>query len=126
MTSVLEVVESRRSAVVRLTREGMSASQIAAQLGICERTVQRYRRVAGISQGASGVPMTAEELELARRLIEDGCSRCEVARTVGRHANTIARYFPESGWTREQVNEYTALLRRLKVRTDRWQGVFIK
>lgn len=40
--------------------------------------------------------MTGEQREQARRLIEDGCSLAETARTVGVDAKTVGRWFPDA------------------------------
>jgi len=121
-----EKVASRRELVAKLTADGWSATQIAKRLGVTDRTVQRDRKATGCLQGEPYEPLSAEELERARVLVEDGCSRQEVARTIGRSAHAIRRHVPESGWTREQTNAHLAALRRLKVRMRAWEGVFVK
>lgn len=121
-----EVVEFRRAVVVQLTREGWSAAQIGQRLGITDRSVLRHRAKAGVSLTGPATPLSADELEWVRELLADGCSRNEAARTVGRATSTIARYFPDSGWSREQTNAYLAALRRAKVQLRAWEGVFIK
>jgi DNA-binding CsgD family transcriptional regulator len=121
-----EVVESRCDAVVRMTKQGYSTRQIATVLGMTERSVTRYRKRAGITQGKPGVPPTAEQLELAAQLFEDGCSIAEVARTLGFSTSTIARYFPGRGWSPAETHAYIATLRRCRVRMKQHEGVFIK
>lgn len=94
------ILERRRERVVELTREGHTAPTIADILGCSVRTVQRIRTERGVSQALQFSPMTPDELAQAQRLLEDGCSYGEVARTLGRTHNTIARHFPGSGWSR--------------------------
>lgn len=50
-------------------------------------------------------------VERARRLLADGASRREVARTLGVHHKTIGRWFPDSGWSRREAGEWTAFIR---------------
>lgn len=105
-----EVRERRRTRVAELTRQGRSASDVAAILGITERTVQRDRAAKGIAQPASR-PLTATQLDRARQLLADGAPYKEVARTIGSDTTTLAKHFPGQGWTRQQVSEWTAMLR---------------
>lgn len=92
-------IAARRERVVELTRQGHSASQIAAFLHVSKRSVQRIRTEMGVAQPQHGPAMTEDELRTAAELINDGCSYSEVARTLGRNPHTIRRHFPGQGWS---------------------------
>lgn len=96
--------DTRREHVARLTRAGHSAAEIAVRLNITPRTVQRDRRATGTSQ-LEPVPMTDAEHAIVQRLLADGASCAEAARTIGRSKTTILRHYPEHAWTRAQVGE---------------------
>lgn len=89
----------RDERIIELTRDGWKAHEIAVELGITARTVQRARARAGIARPA-GRPMTADDLRIAAALLNDGASFGEVGRTLGRDLMTIRKYFPGRGWPR--------------------------
>lgn len=107
-------IAARREQVVKLTREGMTAPEIGERLNIAERTVNRDRVKMGVGQ-----PMirswTDEEQARAETLLADGASLNEVARTLGRHRDTIGDRFRGRGWTAEQTGQYNKLLGRFDV-----------
>ena len=110
-----ERLAERRERVLQMTKLGFSAAQISAVLGVTTRTVQRDRDKMGCAQP---VPprITPEEIERARALLDDGCSRKEVARTLGRSADAIAHYFPGRCWTLRDRDEFLSLLRRKEIK----------
>lgn len=114
-----EPAERRREQVRRLTREGKSAPEIAAILGVSARTVARHRVATGCAKGRPGDPMTPDEISRARQLLADGCSRKEVARTLGRDPKTINRHFPGCGWSKSESGRYAVFMRRMAERADR-------
>lgn len=106
----VEVSQERRNRVVIMTRAGMPAPEIATRLGITTRSVQRIRRACGISQPVPA-PLSDEELATAKALFDDGASRLEVARTIGRNTSAVERAFPGRCWTPTEQNEYLAHIR---------------
>jgi DNA-binding CsgD family transcriptional regulator len=84
--------------VARLTAAGRSAREIADRLGTTARTVARSRVRAGIAQDRTPA-LTEEQLDTARRLLEDGAPYDEAARTIGCSRNTLAQHFPGHGLT---------------------------
>lgn len=121
-----EDVALRRQQVAELTRKGRTAAQIGAVLGISDRSVVRHRRVAGCLVTEYHTPLTAAEIAEAERLLDEGCSYAETARTLGRGARTLREHFPGRGWDRQTMNEHLAVVRRCRVRMSRLEGVFIK
>lgn len=107
-----EVLEYRREMIARLTREGRSATEIAARLRISVRTVYRYRQITGASRNRCS-PMSEDELAIARMLLEDGASYGEVGRTLGRRGFTISRRFPGRGWGVGAGGEYRRAMQQL-------------
>jgi DNA-binding CsgD family transcriptional regulator len=79
-----------------LHAEGRSAREIAEALECAPRTVSRWRSRTGHNIRSAAVTYPPSTHERARRLIEDGCSLEEVARTVGTTGKTIARWFPDA------------------------------
>lgn len=102
---------ARRARVEELTRQGMSARQIADILGCTDRTVVRHRRILGIAQERHPY-LTEAMLERAAELVKDGCPHKEIARTVGCSQHSITRHFPGTQWTKEQAAEYISVTRR--------------
>jgi len=101
--------------VLERTRKGQSAPQIADDLGCCARTVHRARVRLNIGK-PSATPVTAEQIEKMRQLLDDGASRCETARTLGVSPKTVNRHFPGRKWTREQANEMSSAIQKARWR----------
>lgn len=65
-------------------------------------------------------PLSAERIEAARRMIEDGASQTEITRTLGLARETIVRHFPgagwtpQSGWTPAEIGAYGRMIRTAK------------
>jgi DNA-binding CsgD family transcriptional regulator len=100
--------------VIAATRAGRSAPQIAAAEGISERTVNRIRVRAGIGRPSPAKQLTDAEFITAAKMLDDGASRCEVARTLGHSPTTIARRFPGRCWTRAQTAELSSIRMRYR------------
>lgn len=91
---------------IELDRAGKSAAQIASELGVSDRFVQRWRRRLGLSKDFRSRHSQSDR-DLARQLVEDGCPRAEVARTVGASVDTIDRWFPDATWwTRAETLQF--------------------
>lgn len=98
-----------REAITRLTNEGLTGREIAAQLGYTEPTVSRIRKELGISPGH--LPLPAERLQRIQGMLDDGWSWLEIYRSEGAHRETMERYFPGTQWTLEQMKEHRRSLR---------------
>jgi len=94
-----------------LTLAGWTAAQIAEHCGCSARTVNRSRKRSGIAQPGPDF-VTEQEIEVMRRLLDDGCSFREVVRSTGRSICTVMRHFPGRGWTPQQASEFQAALRQ--------------
>ncbi len=105
-----QAIEDR---IVDLTCEGWTAAQIAQETGVTARTVTRIRRRCGVA-GPVYPRLSDEELELAERMLADGASIVDVARTLGRSEDAMRKRFRGRGWSNAQVAEYRAMLRKLK------------
>jgi DNA-binding CsgD family transcriptional regulator len=99
-----------RHRVALMTRNGCTAQQIGDELGINQRTVRRIRSVTGTSRPVRR--MTAEDRARAERMLDDGCSRYEVARTIGISPPTIEYHFPGRRWSSVEVGSYAVMCRR--------------
>lgn len=87
-----DAVNARDDAVEELVRKGLRASDIAAALGITERTVQRAKKRRKLVR-PHPPPLSEFEIAEARRLLEEGAPYGEVAETLGRNASNISRRF---------------------------------
>ena len=108
---ITERTTERREQVTAMTRRGMTADQIAETLGITSRTVARHRVTAGIAQAAPA-RVTPDQWQTAERMLDDGCSLAEIARTIGTGASTVATHYPGRGWTKQEVGQWRAFMRR--------------
>ncbi|QGH77876.1 helix-turn-helix DNA-binding domain protein [Mycobacterium phage Kenuha5] len=102
--------------ILSMTRDGFSARHIAEVVGCSPRTVTRVRAAADarVMNPDRFTPLTADQLEFAEYLVEDGASYQEVARTLGVSRTTIERHFPGRAWTKRQAAEFTALLKKFR------------
>lgn len=109
-TGLTEVeIQERWDRVVALTLRGVSAPDIAHQLGITERSVMRIRKNRMVAK-PSPKRFTAEELATIEKMLDDGCSIAEAARTVGRIPQVVGKRFRGRGWTLAQASEWGALM----------------
>ena len=107
-------VSQHVDAVAELTRQGLTAPVIAERLGITRRTVQRARVRGGVSQPCPpnvGKRYTTEFMATIDRLLSEGWSYKEIARTYGASEGVIAKHFPGRGWTKDQASELAAVRR---------------
>jgi DNA-binding CsgD family transcriptional regulator len=101
--------------VVALTKQNYSAPQIASMLGCTVRHVVRLRAKAGVAKPAP-VPLTAEQIATVERLLDDGASLTEAARTIGRSPRTVQARFRGRGFTHSQIGQYSQLVRAMRRR----------
>lgn len=57
----------------------------------------------------STAPVTQEDLDRAKALLQDGPSQREVTRTTGIARETLRKYFPGKGWTFKEGGDFRAL-----------------
>ncbi|AYD86888.1 DNA binding protein [Mycobacterium phage MilleniumForce] len=102
--------------ILSMTREGCSARHIAEVVGCSSRTVVRVRADgdARVMGPELFTPLTQEQKDFARYLLDDGAPYNEVARTLGVSWTTIERNFPGYGWTKRQAAEFTALSKKFR------------
>lgn len=99
---------------------GMSAQQIAERFGVSSRTVVRWRNRMHLGHIPRHEPHPPEDREVARRLLDDGCSISETAKTVGVSRPTIRRWFPDATpWTKQQASQHAAFTRRMNRTIER-------
>jgi DNA invertase Pin-like site-specific DNA recombinase len=98
-------------AVQKLTEAGFSARLIAKELDCDKRTVHRIRVRLGIAKPSRRL-MTAEELEIAERLLADGAPVIEIERTLGRSVGALNRRYKGQGWSKQEVCEFAGACSR--------------
>lgn len=89
----------------------MTIPQLAVHYGVATRTINRWRKAAGLSV-PSKPPMTDEQVRIALDLLAEGCPYSEVAETVGRSAHRLRRRFP--GYTGTNPAEVAEMHRAWK------------
>ncbi|AHN84097.1 DNA binding protein [Mycobacterium phage Hawkeye] len=99
-----------KQAVIKYTLNGLNSKEIASLTGISQRTVHRYRVKAGIGQDNTLAHLTPEQIAFGERLLDDGCSYQEVARTLGVRDVSVANRWPGRGWNALQAAEYRRLV----------------
>ena len=91
-------------------------SEIAESFHVTERTVVRWRTRMGVNLREPATPHSLGDRERARQLLDEGCSRAEVGRTLGVAGRTVHRWFPdEPGWSKAQAGAHGVMVRRLNV-----------
>lgn len=109
---VTERVLLRRHRVATMRRNGKRVNDIAAAMKVAERTIERdlnaLRMVHPVRR------LTAEDKALAGRLLDDGASITDVARTIGFHRTDIRWHFPNARpWTPAESATYGQLCRQM-------------
>ncbi len=97
-----------------LDAAGLSGSQIAERLGCSKRQVERIRDALGLKRGRPHFKYPQSVRDEALRLLDDGASYHEVARTLDVRDTTIRKWFPGRGWTHSQAVEYRHMLSKLE------------
>jgi DNA-binding CsgD family transcriptional regulator len=92
--------------LIELAKAGVTAPVIAERLGISLRTVHRRRAKLGYGLGVGQPPIHERILVEAAKLIADGASHNEVARTLSIHRKTVAKYFPGTGWGVKEMSAH--------------------
>jgi Bacterial regulatory proteins, luxR family len=106
-------VAERLKQVPALVALGLTNTQIGYRLDVTERTVSRYRDRLGL--GAPPNAMSPEEVEAVERMLDEGCSLSEAARTIGRDARNIARRFRgRSQWNPSMAQHFRWMKERLE------------
>ena len=98
--------------VLELSRQGATARQISEVMGCHRDSIARVRRRNGVTTPPAP-PLTTEEIERARLVIEDGGSLTEAARTIGRSRQALTKHFPDAAWTPSQIGQHRALMQKL-------------
>jgi len=114
-----EAINERRDRIAQLTRQGLDASTIASMLHINVRTVQRAKKLRGLTKPPN--PLTTAEIERAKALLDDGACYAEVERTIGRSHGAIYRHLPGYAYSRAQIAE-AALFGRMMASLERDEG----
>jgi DNA-binding NarL/FixJ family response regulator len=111
ITKRRETAADRRERISELSAQGLTVSTIADKLGIHPRTVQKAREAAGLTTPVRHA--TEDERLEAKRLLVDGASYEEVARTLKRASSTIAAWHPGFQFTDAQKGLAGAMARRM-------------
>lgn len=94
--------------IIAGTDRGQSAAAIAAGLGVSTRTVERHQLGLKLREKANRTTPTGWR-DHAERLLDDGASVTEAARTVGVAPRTVCAAFPGRAWTNAQALEHARI-----------------
>ena len=109
----LESQAERDADFLRCEQSGMTAAQIAERYGVTIRTVTRWRTRLGVNHRPPAIMHPVSDRALVERLLDEGCSFLEAARTVGVDRSTVKRWFPDrEPWSRSEVGRFAWLVRR--------------
>lgn len=114
MTTANRTSDDDIARIVRLYQLGVPVKEIAALVKCSERTVTRWVRDAGIPYRANINPLSPDDLVEAEKMLDDGASYQETARTLGCGVAVLTRRFPGRGWTKKQTWEFIHDVRRAK------------
>jgi hypothetical protein len=91
--------------VVRLTKRGLSASEIGRRLDVSARTIERARDAAGLAQ-TRNLPPFEERLAIAQRIYEDGGALKHAQELAHIGAKHLRKLFPDwEPWDQKQVSD---------------------
>ncbi len=106
-----------RDLVREYTEDGLDCKQIADRLGCSEGTVSRIRTELGINVLSQVNKYPESVRQRALEMLEDGASYLDVGETLGISYTSLHRWFPNMGWTPEEIYEYRKM-RKLEERID--------
>lgn len=104
---------ARYERIVAMARRGCTVPEIMDAVGVGASTVVAARKAAGLSKPRPP-RYTDTELEQAEQLLADGAPYAEVARTLGRSRQALARRFPGRGMPQAERDDLTRARRRLE------------
>lgn len=108
-------IAHRRRRVADLTLAGLSAAQIAKEIGISQRSVVRHREVTGVHGGGKFTPpyITPEMFAEAYQLLLDGAPYSEASASVGMSETHLRKKFPGMGWSRPQCADWSRVSKKV-------------
>lgn len=104
MSAFQERKRVRDELILKLAKQGVSTKNIARQVRVSAKLVQKIRHEAGLS--AAHVVWTPELVERAQKLIADGVPAPEIDRTLRIRRGATRDKFPESTWSAQQRAEF--------------------
>jgi len=105
----MQTDDPREIRFLELQARGLNAKQIAQEMGVTPRTVQRWRGKLNLAKKNTG-PWPQDIRDKAKALLDGGASYREVGRTLGPSARAIAKWFPGYGWTFQQAGSYAQMV----------------
>lgn len=100
--------------LARLRRgKKMTHTELAAHFNVTPRTIARRLQELGLTNPdpRAGRRLGDEWKERAGKMLDDGASMAEVARTTGCGFQTVQRHFPGRGWSRTESGQFAHAVR---------------
>lgn len=97
-----------------LHNSGLSRKQIAERIGCSVDTVTAAWRRAELSHGNYRNKLSEDLKATVAKCLADGWSHAEIMRTYHVGPHTLNKYFPNSAWSRDMVNELSSVRQQLR------------
>jgi len=107
-------IRERRDQVAAMLAAGFSDERIATEVCISPRSLLRHKRAIGWQVERPRPRLSAEEIAAALRLLEDGASYEEAARTLGCASTTLRSRLPGFNLSPEDLALVASLAKRWK------------
>lgn len=94
--------------------EGQSTKKLAEAVGVTPRTIRNWRTKPKPDWYHTRKQIDDSKLEAVDRLLSDGASYAEAARTVGLNVETVREHFPGRGWSPKQVIDHVVTMNKFR------------
>jgi len=102
-----EISAEKLGEAAKLVARGMKRVEIAKRLKVSKTTLTKYFPAPPKSN-----PHPTYEVEKWAKALDEGMGYRHVGEVFNVSPRTIAKHLPGRGWTREQIGEHAALMRR--------------
>jgi len=117
MLTIQKEKDKRDREIIKLTKANKTSKEISQIIGCSERTVVRVRKNSNCMVSPAPKKFTNEELQRAKKILDEGGTYSEALKTIGRHRGSIQSLKKKLPgykiWTRKESSDYAALVRKL-------------
>lgn len=101
----------------RMVSEGKTYPELQAHFDISRKAINRIRKELGL-EIVNLSRKSGKTLRAVEELLADGWSHKEISRTGMISQETLARLFPGTAWTPQQIDEHRAALAKYRYKTN--------